>query len=169
MAVNYNDRMLALRYAALLALVVWVGGLIALGGVAAPAMFDVLGASGTDGRLQAAAAFGETLRRFHLITYACGAALVGTLAARAVLGPRPRRFALRALIAAAMLAASAWVGQVVAPEMTRAQREIGGLPSSLPDNDARRALFLRLHRLSTTLELVPLVGGLALLVWEMKD
>ena len=40
-SVNYNDRMLLLRYAALLTLVVWVGGLLALGGVAAPAIFDV--------------------------------------------------------------------------------------------------------------------------------
>ena len=36
--------MLALRYVALLTLVVWVGGLIVLGAIAAPAIFDVLGA-----------------------------------------------------------------------------------------------------------------------------
>lgn len=167
--VNYNDRMLALRYAALLALAVWVGGLIALGGVAAPALFDMLGADGTDGRLRAAAVFGETLRRFHWVSYTCGALLLVSLAARAVLGPRPRRFAIRASIALLMLAAAAWAGQVVAPQAARAQQEIGGLPSNLPENDARRALFFRLHRLSITLELVPLVGGLALIFWEMRD
>jgi uncharacterized protein DUF4149 len=166
---NYNERMLALRYAALLGLAVWVGGLITLGAAAAPAMFDVLGASGSVGRLQAAAVFGETLRRFHWITYGCGVVVVTSLAARAVLGPRPRRFAVRASIAAAMLAASAWVGQVVAPQIARAQREIGAPPSSLPENDPRRAAFGRQHRLSTTLELVPLVGGLMLLFWELKE
>ena len=160
--------MLALRYAALLALAVWVGGLIALGAVAAPALFDVLGA-GADGRLQAAAVFGETLRRFHRITYGCGAVVIASLAARAVLGPRPRRFAVRASIATAMLAASAWVGQVVAPQIAEAQRQIGAPPSSLPEHDPRRVAFVRLHRLSTTLELVPLAGGLMLLFWELKD
>ena len=57
--------MLALRFAALLALVVWVGGLIALGAVAAPAVFDVVAARQLpDGRLLAGAIFGEILRRF---------------------------------------------------------------------------------------------------------
>ena len=161
--------MLALRYAALLGLAVWVGGLVALGGLAAPAIFDVLGSTGSDGRLQAAAVFGETLRRFHLVSYACGAVIVASLTARAVLGPRPRRFAIRMSIAIVMLAASAWVGQVVAPAIVRARQEIGGMPSSLPEGDARRAAFARLHRLSSTLELVPFVGGLALIFWELRD
>lgn len=161
--------MLALRYAALLALAVWVGGLAALGGVAAPAIFDVLGSSGPSGRLQAGAVFGEALRRFHLISYGCGAVLVLSLAIRAVLGPRPRRFAVRVSIAGAMIAAAVWSGFGVTPQIARAQNEIGGLPSSLPDGDARRAAFGRLHRLSRTLALVPLAGGLVLLFWELKD
>lgn len=161
--------MLALRYAALLALAVWVGGLAALGGVAAPAIFDVLGSSGAGGRLQAGAIFGEALRRFHLISYACGAVLILSLTVRAVLGPRPRRFAVRMAIAGAMIAAAVWSGFGVTPQIARAQSEIGGLPSSVPEGDARRAAFGRLHRLSTTLALVPLAGGLVLLFWELKD
>jgi hypothetical protein len=53
--------------------------------------------------------------------------------------------------------------------LARVQQEIGGLPSSLPPDDERRVAFARGHRLSTMLELVPLVGGLALLFWELKD
>ena len=161
--------MLALRYAALLALAVWVGGLIALGGVVAPALFDVLGATGNPGRLQAGAVFADVLRRFHRISYGCGAIVIVSLLARAILGPRPRRFALRASIAGLMLAASAWTGLVVAPQIARTQSEIGGLASSLPEDDARRIHFARLHRLTTTLALVPFVGGLVLLFWEIKD
>ena len=41
---HYNDAMLALRYVSLLALVVWVGGLVALGAIAAPVTFDVIAA-----------------------------------------------------------------------------------------------------------------------------
>lgn len=161
--------MLALRYAALLALAVWVGGLVALGAVAAPAMFDVLGGEGIEGRLRAAAAFGEALRRFHTIAYACGGVLIASLITRAVLGPRPRRFAVRMAIAAAMLAAAGWFGMVVAPRVASVQRAIGGLPSALPESDPRRAEFDRLHGLSRMLQLVPLAGGLALLFWELKD
>ena len=99
--------MLALRYAALLALVVWVGGLLALGAIAAPATFDVTAWRHTaDGRVLAGAIFGETLRRFHLVSYAAGGLLLLTLLTRGILGPRPRRFAWRAALATVMLAAS---------------------------------------------------------------
>ena len=161
--------MLALRYAALLALAVWVGGLAMFGAVSAPVTFQVLGAAGPGGRLQAAAVVGEMLRQFHLISYGCAAVILTSLAARAVLGPRPRRFAVRTAIAALMLAATAWSGIVIGPQLTSAQTEIGGLPSSLPESDERRMAFGRLHRLSTTLQMLPLAGGLALLFWELKD
>ena len=35
-------RMLVLRFATVLAIAVWIGGLLALGAVAAPAIFDVV-------------------------------------------------------------------------------------------------------------------------------
>ena len=35
--------------------------------------------------------------------------------------------------------------------------------------DAPRALFARLHGLSTALHAIPLLGGLVLLAWEMQD
>lgn len=161
--------MLALRYAALLALAVWVGGLAVLGAVGAPVAFQVLGPAGPGGRLQAAAVVGEMLRQFHMVSYGCAAVILTSLAVRAVLGPRPRRFAVRTAIAALMLAATAWSGLVIGPQLTSAQKEIGGLPSSLPPTDERRSAFGRLHRFSTSLQMVPLAGGLALLFWELKD
>jgi hypothetical protein len=162
--------MLALRYVALVALVVWVGGLIALGAIAAPAIFDVLGAQPiADGRLLAGAAFGEILRRFTLVSYGAGILLLGTLLVRAILGPRPRRFAWRAALATLMLATTAYAGIVVAARIRDIQREIRVAPSSLPENDPRRIEFGRLHGLSTSLQLVPLLGGLALISWELKE
>ena len=87
--------MLALRFAALLSIVVWVGGLIALAAVAAPAVFDVVAARQiSEGRLLAGAIFGEILNRFTRVGYVCGLVLPISLITRAVLGPRPRRFAL---------------------------------------------------------------------------
>ena len=160
--------MLLLRFVAVLAIAVWIGGLIALGGIAAPSVFDMLAASGPDGRKLAGAVFGETLRRFHLVSYICGGLIVASLLTRAVLGPRPRRFAIRMLLAAVMLAASASVGLLVAPEIARAQKA-GATPSTLPEGDPARARFGRLHGLSSTLELVPVLAGLALLFLELRE
>jgi len=162
--------MLVLRYLALLALVVWIGGLLALGGIAAPVSFDVLGAQHVaDGRLLAGALFGEMFRRFTIVSCVAGIVLLGTLLTRGILGPRPRRFAWRAAAATIMLAAGAYSGIVVAGQIRALQATIGASVSSLPENDPRRAEFGRLHGLSTSLELVPLIGGLALMYWELKE
>jgi uncharacterized protein DUF4149 len=162
--------MLVLRYAGLLALTLWVGGLVALGGIAAPSVFDVLADRHVPGgRVLAGAVFGETLRRFHLLAYGCGAALLGTLIARGVLGPRPVKFAARLGIACAMLAATLYSGLIVSPKIVSAQSAIGAAPSSLPEGDPRRTAFGRLHALSSGLLLVPLLGGMLLLLRELKD
>jgi hypothetical protein len=162
--------MLALRYAALLALTLWVGGLIVLGGIAAPSVFDVLaGQPVADPRGIAGAVFGETLRRFHLLSYGCGAVLLGAYLARAVLGPRPRWFGVRAGLAIAMLAASVYSGMIVSGRIERARADIGAPPSSLAESDPRRAAFGRLHAMSSGLQLIPVLGGLILLFLEIKE
>jgi uncharacterized protein DUF4149 len=162
--------MLALRYAALLMLVIWVGGLLALGTIAAPAIFDVLSArDAADGRVLAGAVFGETLRRFHLVTYAAGGLLLLTLVIRRILGPRPKRFGWRLAIASSMLLATISSGWFVSGRIARLQQTIGVAPSSLPAGDPRRLQFGRLHGLSTGLQLVPLLGGLALIYWELRE
>ena len=161
--------MRALRYAALLAIAVWVGGLIAIGTVAAPAVFDVVAARGLpDGRLHAGAIFGEILRRFHHITYIAGAVVLLSLMARTALGPRPRRAAMRAGLAGLMLAAAGYSGFVVSPRIDRLQRT-GAVPSTLPAGDARRVEFGRLHMQSVGVQMVPLLGGMLLLFFEMTD
>ncbi len=162
--------MLALRYAGLVALTLWVGGLLVLGAIAAPSIFDVLAARHVaDDRVLAGAIFGETLRRFHLLSYGCGLVLMGTLVVRGVMGPRPIWFAARLGTAFLMLAATAYSGLVVSGQIARIQTEIGGAPSSLPANDSRRLAFGRLHATSTGLEMIPVLGGLLLLFRELKD
>jgi Domain of unknown function (DUF4149) len=164
--------MLALRYAALLAIAAWIGGLLVLGAIAAPAIFDVTALRQIpDSRVLAGAIFGEIFRRFHLVSYACGAVLVLSLCIRAVLGPRPRRFSLRLAIAAMMIAAALYSGFVLSPSIEHLQQSVGANVSiaSLAVNDPRRIAFGRLHGRSTLLQLVPLVGGLILIFWELKD
>ena len=164
--------MLVLRFAAVLAIAVWIGGLVALGGIAAPAIFEVVSLRQVpEARMLSGAIFGEVLRRFDLVTYACGALILVTLAVRAVLGPRPRRFSTRVAITVLMLAASMYSGMVIAHQIARVQQEIGPgvAPSSLPAGDPRRVAFGRLHGQSTLIQLVPMLGGLVLMFFELRD
>ena len=162
--------MLALRFAGVVALTLWVGGLLVLGGIAAPSTFEVLATHHVaSDRVIAGAVFGAILRRFHLLSYVCGFVLLATLLARGVLGPRPIWFAARVGTACLMVAATAYSGLVVSSEIARVQAQIGGSPSSLPESDPRRAAFGRLHATSTGLQLVPILGGLLLLFRELKD
>jgi hypothetical protein len=162
--------MLALRFAALVAAALWVGGLLVLGAVAAPAIFDTIAARGVaDGRMLAGAVFGEAFRRFHLVAYACAAVIIASLVARAALGPRPALLGFRLAIAVAMLATALYSGVVLSKQIERSRVNAGGAPSSLPEGDPRRTAFGRLHALSTLVQIVPLAGGLVLLFRELTD
>lgn len=160
--------MLALRYAAVLALTVWVGGLIVLGSIAAPTLFDVLGSHRIADRV-AGAVFGEMLRRAHTIGYICAAVLLVSLLARRILGPRPVHVGIRFIVAALMLSAMLYSGMIVSTRIHSLQQTIGMSPSDLPADDPRRIEFNRLHATSTALVMVPILGGLALLFFELKD
>ena len=162
--------MFALRYAALAAIALWVGGVVILGGVAAPATFDILAARGVaEHRVLGGAIFGEVLRRFHLVAYGCAGVLFLSLMIRAVLGPRPAYFGLRFAIFGLMLVSTLYSGIVLAGRIDDARRAAGGAPSALAENDPRRIEFGRLHRISTILLLIPVAGGMALLFWEARD
>lgn len=162
--------MLALRYVYVLALAAWLGGMITLGAVVAPTIFEVLQSSEpATGRLLAGAVFGAMLERFHYVAYGAGALLLVTLLAMAVLGPRPRGFAVRVALVAAMLLVALYSGLVVSAEVGSIQQQVGGLPSSLPAGDARRVRFDELHRLSTRLMMLNIIGTLALVFWEARE
>jgi uncharacterized membrane protein len=168
----HNGLMLVLRYVHLLALVIWLGGMIALGAIVAPSVFQVLQQRAPDvGRVLAGAVFGAVLVRFHYLAYACGAVVLVSLVVMAVLGPRPAQFAVRATLASVMLAAAIYSGVAVLGSVSRLQRDIGAdvAPSSLPADDARRVRFDQLHTLSTRLMMANIVGALVLLYWEVRE
>jgi hypothetical protein len=161
---------LALRYVYVLALALWLGGMVVLGAVVAPTTFQILQTSvPASGRLLGGEVFGAILARFHYIAYAAGTLSLVSLAAMALLGPRPRGFAVRSAIVALMLLIAFYSGFVVLREVDAIQHEVGGLPSSLPAEDARRVRFDELHQLSTQLMMVNIIGALALLYWEAKE
>jgi uncharacterized membrane protein len=162
--------MLALRYVYVLALVVWLGGMLTLGAIVAPATFAVLQAADPiAGRALAGEAFGVIIARFHYVAYGSGLLLLVTLAAMAVLGPRPPAFAIRALLIALMLGVALYSGFLVLGEIDSIQREVGTLPSRLAATDPRRVRFDALHQLSTRLMMFNIAGVLTLLYWEARE
>ena len=167
---NYNARMLALRYVYVLALVIWLGGMLILGALVAPTTFQVLQSiEPSTGRALAGEVFGVTIARFHYVSYGAGGLLLVTLAAMALLGPRPVGYAVRTALVACMLAVALYSGLVVLSRVDALQQDIGGLASSLPADDAQRLRFDELHLLSTRLMMLNMAGALVLLYWEALD
>jgi uncharacterized membrane protein len=161
---------LALRYVYVLALAVWLGGMVVLGAVVAPTTFHVLQASEpTVGRLLGGAVFAAILARFHYVAYGAGTLALLALAAMALLGPRPAAFAVRSSIVALMLLITLYSGRFVLGEIDAIQQEVGGLRSSLPAGDSRRERLDELHQLSTRLMMANVVGALVLLYWEARE
>jgi hypothetical protein len=103
------------------------------------------------------------------VSYACGVVIVGSVIARALLGPRPVQFRLRLAIGILMLGTALYSGVVLSRRIEQARMEAGGAPSALQPDDPRRLTFGRLHALSTVLQIIPVLGGLAIIFWELKD
>ena len=155
--------MLALRLVSMLALTIWIGGAITIAGLVAPAAFAVL-PSGDAARM-----VGETLRRFHLVGYGAGAALVASLALAAILGPRPHAFWWRLWIAGLMLTATLVSGLWVSGRVAALRHEAGTPMTALEPTDPRRVAFGRWHAFSTVLMALTATGGLVLLYFEARD
>ena len=162
--------MLALRYVYVLALVTWLGGMIVLGALVAPTTFQILQATEpTTGRELAGEVFGAIIARFHYVAYAAGTVLLLSLSAMAVLGPRPRQYAVRSALIAAMLGISLYSGLIVLSSIDAIQRDSGGPVSRLAADDARRIRFDQLHLLSTRLMMLNMAGAMILLYWETRE
>ncbi len=162
--------MALLRFASLLVLSMWVGGLATLGGLAAPAIFSVIeGHDPETGRALAGEVFGAVFQRFQHVAWALGGLLLAVYGARALLGPRPRRIGVRAWLATAMLGMSLAGGLVLAPRIDALRRSTAGPVALLPDTDARKTEFGRLHGLSSGLMLLTLLGGVGLMFAEMRE
>jgi hypothetical protein len=162
--------MILLRAISLGILAAWTGGLAALGLVAAPAIFATLEARDpAGGRTLAGEVFGVVFQRFQYVALAFGALLVAVLVVRALLGPRPLRFAWRLWAVVAMTAATAATVFVLAPRIDRIRRDTPGAVAALPDGDPRKAEFGRLHGLSNVLMIATLGAGVGLIWMEARD
>ncbi len=161
--------MVALRCLYLIALVFWVGGMVALGALAAPATFDVLEAHhGASGRLEAGDVFSEMLRRFRLFEYGSATILLGCLGVLYRHTPRPTAIGIRVVTVVAMLAVSLYAGLAITGQIAAVQLEIENNISTLTDTNQYAAQFDYLYSLTTMLLLLNLGGGLSLIYWEAR-
>jgi hypothetical protein len=134
--------MIALRRilssAALLAAAVWLGGLIALGALAAPVIFSIVPFPSS------ADAMTVVFRRFDLVAMACAAVVLGTEAARALQPMKPTGIdRVRAVFALVAAAGAVFEGVTVSPRI--AALHMSGAIRGLGDSGAELA---RLHHLA---------------------
>ncbi|MEZ5317964.1 MAG: DUF4149 domain-containing protein [Vicinamibacterales bacterium] len=159
-----------LRFASLLALTLWTGGLAVLGGVGAPAIFAVLeDIDPAHGRTAAGRVFGAVFERFQHLAWILGGLLVLIFIARAALGPRPRRFGLRLGTIGLMLALSVASTLWIAPRIDHLRDTTPGQMADRPADDPIRREFGRLHGLSNGFALLTLFGGVWLIWIEARE
>ena len=162
--------MILLRYLYVVALVLWVGGLIVAGAVVAPSVFGVLQAwNASQGRVLAGQVFGEVLMRLTWLSYAMGAVMFVALTLHRLLGARPVKYGIRVGIMGMMLVMMLVTGFYLIPEVEAIQAQVAGPVADLPDTDPRRLEFNRLHGLSNILFSITAIGGLALCWWEARE
>ena len=162
--------MILLRYLYVVALVLWVGGLVVAGALVAPSVFGVLQAwNQSQGRVLAGQVFGEVLLRLTWLSYLMGAVMFITLTLHRLLGARPIKYGIRVGIMALMLVMMMVTGFYLIPQVDAIQAEVSGPVAELADTDPRRVEFNRLHGLSNILFSITALGGLALCWWEARE
>ena len=159
-----------LRFAALLILALWIGGLVALGGIAAPNIFGVLETLDPHaGRDAAGRVFGAVFDRFQRLSWGLGGVLLLLLFARRMLGPPPRLFNLRLSALLLMLGLSVTTAVAISPRIVEIRDGTPGGISTLSSNDPRKLEFGRLHGMSNGLMVLTLIVGLGLFWAETRD
>ena len=159
-----------LRYLYILALVLWLGGMAVAGLVVAPVTFSVLEAwNPSTGRVLAGDVFGAVLARLSIIGYVAGGVMFLVLTIQRLLGPRPRSYGIRVGLIFLMLALTIYADRFAAPRIDELQSQVSGPMNQLPETDARRVEFDRLHSLSTSLTVAAMLGGLVLIAWETRE
>ena len=143
----------------LLGLAVWIGGIVALGAIAAPVLFRRLP------RPEAGALFGPMLRIFEKVSMGAAIAAVAGAAGKAVIGGQNMnawavvRFGALGGMVLLLLVANLSLH----PAIRRVQDANPGL-SSRPDDDPARVKFQRLHTLSEKIMMGQLWLGLVALL-----
>lgn len=152
----------ALSWLHQVALSLWLGGILIIGAVTAPAVFGTAKSQGQTDASQplyrfAGEAMGEVFRRFNYVVIVAGVLLLLTgIAYGALSGACRKRLTVRALLTGAALGFGVWVTFVLYPQMVAARAAGVGA-----DFDAMH----RTYSMAFQAQLVLLLGVAALTAW----
>jgi hypothetical protein len=138
------------RFAMLLSLVIWVGGIIFFAFVVAPSLFTILPT-----RQLAGSVVTRCLGALHWIGIGCAIIFL----ACSVIESHGRLLSLRNGLMVSMLALTL-ISQIAVGGRMQALRAYMGNIDSVATSDARRVQFNSLHQWSTRLEVIVLILGL---------
>ena len=162
--------MVLLRYLYVVALVIWVGGLVSAGTLVAPSVFGVLQAwNASEGRMLAGQVFGDVLLRLTGLSYAMALIMFVALTLHRLLGARPLKYGLRVGIMTVMVLLMMTLGLHILPGINAIQAQVTAPVSELAAAHPLRIEFERLHGLSNILFSIAALGGLALCWWEARE
>jgi len=156
-----------LRSLTLLAIVVWVGGLLFFGTVVAPVAFEKLMPMFPDpalGLQVAGTMVRDSLARLHDIGLFCGAILLLLCIVERVTRATRRAIGPPMLLVAVMMGLTAYSQFSVIPRMETLRIKVGPAMVDPGSTNPARVDFNRLHNLSTSLEGIVLLCGLGLIV-----
>lgn len=159
-----------MRLASLVLSALWIGGLAALGAVAAPQAFAVLEQHDpVAGRTLAGALFGVILLKAQHYLWAIGAVQFLLIGARAALGPRPRWFKWQLAVLTLMLSVTSYSALAISPKIDHIRDTTPTTMASLPLDNPIRKEFGMLHGLSNGLMLIAVCGALFLFWADSKE
>lgn len=153
-----------LRFLRLLAIVVWMGGLLFFAAVLAPTAFSPAVIARTHSLVVSGTIVGAALRRLHAIGLTCGSVLLVAILAEWMGKARGGRLAaLEGAAVALMLVLTAYSQFSIVPRMEVDRRAVGEI-EDVPRGNPYRAEFDRLHGRSVQVESGVMLAGLGLLV-----
>jgi uncharacterized membrane protein len=146
-----------LRYVLLLAVVLWIGGIVFFSFIASPSVFKILP------REQAGQVVSDIFPKYHLLGYAsCLIALACLFGLRQLGAVQSVRAAMIVLVL--MGGMQVTMGTVIGPKVIEA-RDALKAASAGPEKERLEKKFRGLHGVSMILNLVLLLLGLILLYW----
>jgi uncharacterized membrane protein len=146
---------LLLRYVLLLAVVVWIGGIVFFSFIASPSVFKLLP------RELAGQVVGDIFPKYHLLGYTSCVVALGCLLGLRQLGTT-QAVGTAAIILALMGTAQVTMGMVIGPQVTAARDAAKAAPAG-SEKDRLEKKFRRLHAVSMIFNLLLLILGLILI------
>ncbi len=156
-----------LRTLILLALVVWVGGLLFFGAVVAPVAFESLMPMFPDpavGIHVAGTLVRDSLTHLHHIGLFCGAVLLLLYVVERITRATRRSIGPPMVLTVVMMGLTAYSQFSIIPRMEMLRLKAGAAMADFGSTNPARVDFNRLHNLSTSLEGIVLLCGVGLIV-----